>query len=80
MALGPTVLTEISEPQMRAIRGDRIAMIFQEPMTSLNPVMTVGTQLVEAIRAHEPVSRCRAPAAARKKPCARCGCRNPSGG
>ncbi|MBP9950703.1 MAG: ABC transporter ATP-binding protein, partial [Cypionkella sp.] len=60
VALGPTVLTEISEPQMRAIRGDRIAMIFQEPMTSLNPVMTVGTQLVEAIRAHEPVSRAEA--------------------
>ena len=40
---------------MREIRGDRIAMIFQEPMTSLNPVLTIGRQLTEAIRAHRPV-------------------------
>ncbi len=52
-----TDLASLPEQQMRAIRGDRIAMIFQEPMTSLNPVMTVGAQLVEAIRAHEPVGR-----------------------
>ena len=49
---------------MRAIRGDRIAMIFQEPMTSLNPVMTVGAQLTEAIRAHTPLSRSQARAQA----------------
>ncbi len=55
--LGGTDLTRLPEAKMRALRGDRIAMIFQEPMTSLNPVLTVGTQLVEAIRAHEPVSR-----------------------
>ena len=38
---------------MRAIRGNRIAMIFQEPMTSLNPVFTVGDQITEAMRAHD---------------------------
>ncbi len=38
---------------MRAIRGNRIAMIFQEPMTSLNPVFTVGDQIIEAMRAHD---------------------------
>ena len=44
-------LTALSEPALRSVRGDRIAMIFQEPMTSLNPVMTIGAQLSEAIRA-----------------------------
>ena len=55
--LGQTDLTTASEGRLRRIRGDRIAMIFQEPMTSLNPVLTVGVQLAEAIRAHEDVSR-----------------------
>ncbi len=62
--LGPTDLLDLPEAQMRALRGDRIAMIFQEPMTSLNPVMTIGAQLTEAIRAHEPVSRRKAREAA----------------
>jgi oligopeptide/dipeptide ABC transporter ATP-binding protein len=46
-------LLEFTERRMRAIRGNRIAMIFQEPMTSLNPVYTVGEQIVEAIRLHQ---------------------------
>ena len=58
--LGATDLTKLPEHQMRALRGARIAMIFQEPMTSLNPVMSIGSQLVEAIRAHDPISRAKA--------------------
>jgi len=46
-------LLELDEKYMRKIRGNRIAMIFQEPMTSLNPVYTVGEQIVEAIRLHQ---------------------------
>jgi oligopeptide/dipeptide ABC transporter ATP-binding protein len=47
-------LTHQSEPEWRQVRGREIAMIFQEPMTSLNPVLRVGTQIEEAIWAHEP--------------------------
>lgn len=45
-------LTKLSEKEMRKIRGKDIAMIFQEPMTSLNPLYTIGNQLIEAIRIH----------------------------
>ena len=45
-------LTTQSEAQLQSVRGSQIAMIFQDPMTSLNPVYTVGRQIVEAIRAH----------------------------
>ncbi|HEX5328161.1 MAG TPA: ABC transporter ATP-binding protein [Acetobacteraceae bacterium] len=46
-------LLTLSEAEMRAIRGNRIAMIFQEPMTSLNPLHTIGEQIAEAVRIHE---------------------------
>ena len=46
-------LLKLNEKQMRQIRGNRIAMIFQEPMTSLNPVFTVGNQIAEAISLHQ---------------------------
>ncbi|MGE0102112.1 MAG: ABC transporter ATP-binding protein [Blastocatellales bacterium] len=49
-------LLELDEDRMRAVRGDDIAMIFQDPMTSLNPVFTVGEQIAEAIRLHRKVS------------------------
>ncbi|MHC4047998.1 ABC transporter ATP-binding protein [Bradyrhizobium sp. 23AC] len=45
-------LTKLSENEMRAIRGNRIAMIFQEPMTSLNPSLTIGLQIAEPINLH----------------------------
>ena len=50
-------LLQCSEPEMREVRGNRISMIFQEPMTSLNPVFTIGNQIMEAIRVHQDVSR-----------------------
>ena len=50
-------LLEYSEKKMRKIRGNRISMIFQEPMTSLNPVFTVGDQVAEVIRLHQRLSR-----------------------
>ena len=45
-------LTTLSERQLEDVRGERIAMIFQDPMTSLNPTLTIGTQLVETMRRH----------------------------
>ncbi|HZS87607.1 MAG TPA: ABC transporter ATP-binding protein [Chloroflexota bacterium] len=50
-------LAKVSEREMRSIRGDAISMIFQEPMTSLNPVFTVGNQVMEAITEHRKVSK-----------------------
>ncbi|GMV19087.1 MAG: ABC transporter ATP-binding protein [Polyangiaceae bacterium] len=50
-------LVGLPEKEMRSVRGDKISMIFQEPMTSLNPVYSVGAQIVEAIRIHRKVSR-----------------------
>lgn len=50
-------ITRYSEEEMRQLRGKRIAMVFQDPMMTLNPVLTIGTQMVEAVRAHDPVAR-----------------------
>lgn len=61
-ALGGTILfrgedlLRLPEEAIRAVRGTRIAMVFQEPATSFNPVFTVGEQIVEAIFAHEPAT------------------------
>jgi peptide/nickel transport system ATP-binding protein len=56
-------LLRLDGRDMRALRGGRIAMVFQDPMAALNPVMTIGEQMIEAIRAQAPLSR----AAARKR-------------
>ena len=45
-------ITNLSENEMRKIRGRRMSMIFQEPMTSLNPVLTIGDQLTEPLITH----------------------------
>jgi peptide/nickel transport system ATP-binding protein len=50
-------LTRLSEAEMRRLRGDRIAMVFQDPMMTLNPVRRIDTQMIEAVRAHRRVSR-----------------------
>jgi len=57
-------LTALPEEELRQIRGNRISMIFQDPMMTLNPVLTVGTQMVETILAHRAVSRTEATAIA----------------
>jgi peptide/nickel transport system ATP-binding protein/oligopeptide transport system ATP-binding protein len=57
VTLGGTELLEASEAELRGVRGERIGMVFQDPMTSFNPVYRVGHQIVEAIRAHRGETR-----------------------
>jgi len=58
MADGSVVdLRTLSEPQMQGIRGNHISMVFQEPLTSLNPVYPVGEQIAEALRIHEGINK-----------------------
>jgi oligopeptide/dipeptide ABC transporter ATP-binding protein len=64
LALAGRDVLAMTPDELRALRGDRVAMVFQEPMTSLNPVFTVGAQIAEAVRLHQPVSRDAANAAA----------------
>ena len=58
--LGDTDLLRLPLPEMRKLRGNDIAMIFQEPMTSLNPVLTVGRQIAEAVELHRGLSPAKA--------------------
>jgi peptide/nickel transport system ATP-binding protein len=53
-------LLALSEEEMRQVRGNEISMIFQEPMTSLNPVLTIGDQIAEAVRLHQDVTAAQA--------------------
>jgi peptide/nickel transport system ATP-binding protein len=57
VVLEGTDLLALDESEMRKIRGNRISMIFQEPMTSLNPVMRIGDQITEAVRLHRTMTR-----------------------
>src|SRR6267378_6143247 len=57
IALSGVDITSLDEPAWRKLRGNRIAMIFQDPMMTLNPVLRIDTQMIEAVRAHHDVSR-----------------------
>ncbi len=60
-------ISSVPDARMREIRGDRISMIFQDPMMTLNPVLTIGTQMVETIRAHRNISKAKAEKVALEK-------------
>lgn len=60
IALEGTDLTQLEADEFRRLRGDRLSMIYQEPLTALNPVMTVGAQVVEVLRAHRRMTKAEA--------------------
>ena len=60
-------LAALSDEAMREIRGNQISMIFQDPMMTLNPVLTIGTQMVETLQAHRSITRAEAEAIALEK-------------
>jgi len=62
-------IVELPEAHMRKIRGDKIAMIFQDPMTSLNPVLTVGEQIAEALQVHNEAGRSKEEITTREEQC-----------
>jgi len=64
--LGGRDVTRLAEKEMRLIRGNYVSMVFQDPLTSLNPTMTVGDQIAEAVLLHRPVGRAAALARARE--------------
>ena len=72
-------LLKLSPSEMRAVRGGEIAMIFQDPMTALTPVYTVGWQIAEQLRAHEELTQTQARAARRSSCSPRSASRIPSG-
>ena len=72
VTLEGTDLLALDEAEMRGIRGNRISMIFQEPMTSLNPVMRIGDQITEAVRLHRDMTAKQAPGTARSRCCGWC--------
>ena len=62
---GRTICASLPDAELRRLRGDDIAMVFQDPSSSLNPVHRIGDQIAEAIRAHRDTTRAAASAQAR---------------
>ena len=68
MIFDGTDLTRLTPKMFRKISGDQIGMIFQDPMTSLNPLFTVGDQLTEPLRIHKGISKRKRATSCSKKP------------
>ena len=73
-------LLKASSEEIRRIRGNRISMIFQEPMTALNPVFTIGNQLAEVFQVHEVFGTIASPGEIRRDAGNRWACRHRNGG